>query len=140
MRSFVIIITVLGLFIHVRLWVLSHISIIESVSMQPTLLSGDIVFCETLHKRILREGDIVCFKVSQEESTILVKRVHHLRRDPNGNMMMDLRGDNASNSCDSRSFGYVPVKNVINKPRMIICSWDEERHCFRAFRFMRKID
>jgi signal peptidase I len=41
-------------------------------------------------------------------------------------------GDNRDNSCDSRYWGFVPVKNVFGTPLFTFWSFDDERHQVRV--------
>jgi len=48
-------------------------------------------------------------------------------------------GDNRDNSSDSRSWGFVPEKNIVGRALFIWFSWDSERGTIRFDRFGRGI-
>lgn len=74
--------------------------------MAPTLTAGQEVVA--IRKwRPVRPGDIVLVGDPREPSRTIVKRCV-MRR----GRLLDLRGDNAEASTDSRSFGLVPARAV----------------------------
>lgn len=119
---------------------LFHLSKVESVSMEPTLLPGDIV----LHSRVLdipeiKINDIIIFRSLEDDSTLLIKRVSGIIRLNENNFMFDVRGDNRDNSCDSRHFGYVSAEKVDGKVFMILASWNCSNKSFRTKRFFKRV-
>ncbi|KAH7731337.1 CRE-IMMP-1 protein [Aphelenchoides avenae] len=124
--------------------VISHhfgqIILCQGVSMEPTLLNGDIVIGErmsvTAHN--LRRGDIVCSTSPQDSNELLCKRLVHkeldtieyhqsyalpLRRVPPGHCF--LVGDNLNYSTDSREIGPVPEGLV--QLRVVFRIWPPNR-------------
>ena len=73
--------------------------------MQPALMDGEWAIALRRPPQI---GDIVVLEHPQRPGFELVKRVSG--RDDDGNLF--LRGDNATASSDSRSFGAVPPASV----------------------------
>jgi nickel-type superoxide dismutase maturation protease len=77
--------------------------------MSPTLVAGDRVVVLRVPRRWpLRPGDLVALAhPGADASMVLVKRVAGL-----GEGWVDVRGDNAAASTDSRDFGPVPRASV----------------------------
>ncbi len=77
--------------------------------MKPTLLSGDLVFYKkfNIDKSVLQTGDIVIFKEPIDNS-VCIKRVHEI-----SNYGISVSGDNSKYSKDSKSYGTVPMVNVL---------------------------
>lgn len=78
-------------------------------SMSPTLLPGDLLLVESFSyaRRAPAPGDVVLARDPRVASRELVKRVARL-----GDGTVELRGDAASASTDSRAFGPVPADQV----------------------------
>jgi hypothetical protein len=74
--------------------------------MAPTLRSGDRLVLLRLPGRV-RAGGLVLAADPRVPDRVLLKRAWHVG--PDG---VDLRGDNAGASTDSRHFGRVPVADV----------------------------
>ena len=72
--------------------------------MLPTLQEGDIVIYRPIKKQNVspKKGSIVVVEDPQNPKLLIIKRIH--RESTKG---LDLRGDNESNSIDSRQFGLV---------------------------------
>ena len=108
--------------------------------MEPTLLPGDIVLCSRCVKlNGINQNDIVIFRSPDDDSTLLVKRVYDINKVVSGKIYYDMRGDNKENSCDSRYFGLIPMNKLEGKVKLIIASWDGERHFFRMNRFWKGV-
>jgi phage repressor protein C with HTH and peptisase S24 domain len=73
--------------------------------MAPTLTPGKIILA--MRSRKIRPGNVV---VIWHEGLDKIKRVVDIR---NGEVFV--AGDNAAQSTDSRSFGWLPIKAVIAK-------------------------
>jgi nickel-type superoxide dismutase maturation protease len=81
---------------------------IEGNSMLPTLNNGDEVLIElTANVKI---NDIVLVKHPYKQSVKIIKRISQINE--NGVFLV---GDNPSESSDSRTFGFVPIKNIEGK-------------------------
>jgi nickel-type superoxide dismutase maturation protease len=78
-------------------------------SMAPTLLPGDRLLVErwSFQRRPPRPAEIVLAPDPREPGRELIKRVAAVRDD-----LVELRGDAADASTDSRSFGTLPVAQV----------------------------
>lgn len=75
--------------------------VVEGESMLPTLEPGDrLLVVRTRHPRV---GDLVAVPDPRDPARLLVKRV---ARRSHG--MLELQGDNAPSSTDSRVFGPLP--------------------------------
>ncbi len=74
-------------------------------SMAPTLVDGQLVIGQ--QTRELNTGDVVIVSHNGIEK---IKRIEHHEGD-----LVYLLGDNASESTDSRSFGWLPAKVIIAK-------------------------
>jgi signal peptidase I len=111
---------------------------IVSSSMEPALLKGDFVLFDksaagrfTPHK-----GDVVIFRYPDDPAKIYVKRIAGLPGDtlsidnlpqvivPHGDVFV--LGDNRAHAVDSRSFGPIPIGNIIGKARQIYFSFGPE--------------
>ena len=80
---------------------------IEGYSMAPTYLPGERLTAFRRWRRI-HEGDVVVVRDPRNPSRWLLKRcVERV------GSLLDLRGDNAQASTDSRDFGLVPIRDVI---------------------------
>ena len=92
---------------------------VSGPSMQPTLNSGDVIFCQRVwDTTALQEGDIVVF---EHEGLNLIKRVDRILDDGDRFWML---GDNRENSNDSRSFGPVDAADIkYRKVGAIIPLW-----------------
>ena len=95
---------------------------IQSESMMPVLLPGDIVLADTKAYRTTHpiQGDIVFFQKNDESNKVYVKRVSKFD-DKEG---VYLLGDNTQYSTDSRTFGFIPVTNIIAHASSIVISQD----------------
>lgn len=82
--------------------------VVEGASMVPTLAPGDRLVVRR-HRRPL-VGDLVALRDPRLPSRLLVKRVHAV-----GAAGLDVRGDNPSESTDSRTFGPVDPSTVTGK-------------------------
>jgi nickel-type superoxide dismutase maturation protease len=80
---------------------------VEGTSMAPTYLPGERLTAFRRWRRV-HEGDVVVVRDPRNPSRWLLKRcVERV------GSLLDLRGDNAQASTDSRDFGLVPIRNVI---------------------------
>jgi len=110
---------------------------IPSASMEPAVLRGDRVLADkTAYDRMPpRKGDIVIFVYPDDRSKRFIKRIEALpgetvtRSDgskvevPHGSVFV--AGDNRQGSLDSRTFGFVPLADVVAKVRQVyFSSWD----------------
>jgi len=80
-------------------------------SMRPTLLPGDRLL---VVGRRLRPGALVAIRDPRDPERVLVKRVLAIDRDADS---VDVAGDNAAASTDSRVFGPVPLGLVVGRVR-----------------------
>lgn len=78
---------------------------VQGDSMRPSLLPGDRVL---LLRRPLARGAVVTVRDPRQPQRVMVKRVHALLADGR----VDVRGDAAEHSTDSRAFGPVPRRLV----------------------------
>jgi nickel-type superoxide dismutase maturation protease len=80
---------------------------VEGTSMAPTYVPGERLTAFRRWRRI-HEGDVVVVRDPRNPSRWLLKRcVERV------GLLLDLRGDNAQASTDSRDFGLVPMRNAI---------------------------
>ena len=120
---------------------LFHLSVVDSVSMEPTLLSGDIVLCSRdVAAKDIRLNDVIIFRSLEDDSTLLVKRVHDIKYESPDSIKYDVRGDSKGNSCDSRSFGLVPMVKIDGKVWLVLASWNKEKKSFRSERFWKRLN
>jgi signal peptidase I len=111
---------------------------IPSASMEPAVMKGDRVLADkTAYQRIApKKGDIVIFVFIDDRSKRYIKRIEALPGDtitladhtrltvPHGSVYV--LGDNKEHSSDSRSFGFVPLRDVIAKVRQVYYSSGED--------------
>ncbi len=79
--------------------------------MEPSLKEGDLIIYIPLNKRKLKEikpGDIVISNHPLEKTKRIIKRI--FKENING---VDIRGDNESNSIDSRHFGLIDKQSIV---------------------------
>jgi len=80
---------------------------VEGSSMAPTYVPGERLTAFRRWRRV-HEGDVVVVRDPRNRSRWLLKRcVERV------GSLLDLRGDNALASTDSRDFGLVPIRDVI---------------------------
>jgi signal peptidase I len=80
---------------------------VEGTSMEPTYLPGERLTAFRRWRRV-RLGDVVVVRDPRNPSRWLLKRcVERV------GTLLDLRGDNAKASTDSRDFGLVPSRDAI---------------------------
>jgi nickel-type superoxide dismutase maturation protease len=79
---------------------------IQGPSMVPTLAPGEVVTAVHRWRRV-RVGDVVVVRDPRVPTRWIVKRCVARR-----GRLLDLRGDNAAASTDSRDFGLVDVGEV----------------------------
>ena len=105
-------------------------------SMVPTLQDGDMLwaarcrFSEESPFDKLAEGDIVCLTNPTDSSMTVVKRINKFRRHTCSSFVpieVEVRGDNAAVSIDSRDYGPVPVGLIKYKAICIIFPWERRR-------------
>jgi nickel-type superoxide dismutase maturation protease len=91
--------------------------------MAPVLQRGDwlIVDAATYRRRSPRVGDVVVVRDPRGAGRVLVKRVRAVSQDGR----VDVRGDDADASTDSRSFGPVPTALVVG--RVVLRYWPPAR-------------
>ena len=80
---------------------------VEGSSMMPTYLPGERLTAWR-RWRAVRPGDVVVVRDPRDPSRWLLKRCVQ-----KVGSQLDLRGDNAQASTDSRDFGLVPSRDVI---------------------------
>lgn len=107
---------------------------IVTASMEPAVLRGDRVFADktAYHRMPPKRGDIIVFVYPDDRSKVFMKRIEALPGDeivtlnggketvPHG--MVYVLGDNQGQSVDSRTFGFVPLRDVIGKVRQVYYS------------------
>ena len=86
---------------------------ITETSMIPILKPGEEILVDprAYGKLLPKVGDIVVARHPYKKTMQLVKRVTLIRED--GNCF--LRGDNSSEGTDSRSFGTVPLQQILGR-------------------------
>ncbi len=78
-------------------------------SMLPSLYPGDLLIYKPFNYKncTLKEGYLIIVKHPRKKELLLVKRIFSIK--PNG---IELRGDNSSESIDSREFGLINYKQI----------------------------
>jgi signal peptidase I len=111
---------------------------IPSKSMEPGGRRGDYILADkTAYRRMApQKGDIIIFVNPDNRSQRFIKRVEALPGEtaalPDGSNQavphgfVYVLGDNRSSSIDSRTFGFVPLANVIGKARQVYFSIGED--------------
>ncbi len=104
---------------------------IPSVSMKPTLLSGDIIMVDTwpIAPESMTPGKVLVFKKSSR-SVVMIKRIQKTRKSSN-EIELYFEGDNRTRSVDSRKFGWVSAKYVIGEAEFILFSFKDNTRWFR---------
>jgi signal peptidase I len=107
---------------------------IVTQSMQPHVLPGDLVIVDkTAYEKFPpRAGDIVIHIYPDDRSKVYIRRIEGLPGDtitledgrtitvPHGSVYV--LGDNRKKSRDSKTFGPVPLKDVVGKARQVFFS------------------
>ena len=85
---------------------------VEDDSMRPTLAPGDYVVVNRWAYRLHRPatGDVVVVRDPEAPERFLVKRIFDVNRS-----RIEVVGDNEGRSRDSRTFGPIPLEEVIGK-------------------------
>ncbi len=78
-------------------------------SMIPTLYEGDLLIYKPFDHKFsqLKIGDLIILSLPNEEDILIVKRIFSIK--PN---LIEVRGDNESDSIDSREFGPINYKQI----------------------------
>ncbi|MCX5906412.1 MAG: signal peptidase I [Deltaproteobacteria bacterium] len=111
---------------------------IVTISMEPKVLRGDrILVDKTAYRRTPpRVGDIVVFVYPDDRSKVFIKQIAGLPGDtvkladgraaivPHGQAF--LLGRNAEKSIDSRSFGFVPLRDLDGRASQVYWSSDSQ--------------
>lgn len=85
---------------------------VQGDSMVPSYQAGDIIFARPVPRGAVRQGDVVLFK-HPFQPVHAIKRVAAIVEDER----LDVRGDNALESSDSRSFGPIRREAVLGVVR-----------------------
>lgn len=108
---------------------------IVTVSMEPVVLQGDRLFVDkTAYSRIPpMVGDIVVFIYPDDRSKVFIKQIEGLPGDlvtladgsqtrvPHGSVYVLGKGET---SIDSRTFGFIPLRDLLGKARQVY--WSSE--------------
>jgi signal peptidase I len=88
--------------------------IVEGRSMEPAYHAGDrvLVYRWAYRRRVPAAGDAVVVRDPERPGHVLLKRVASGPATPGA---VFLTGDNAAESRDSRTFGRVPVRDVLGR-------------------------
>jgi signal peptidase I len=111
---------------------------IVSTSMEPKVLRGDRILVDktTFRRTAPKIGDIVVFVYPDDRSKVFIRQIVGLPGDtvklaggraaivPHGQAF--LLGRNAEKSIDSRSFGFVPLRDLEGKARQVYWSSDPQ--------------
>lgn len=107
---------------------------IPSSSMEPAVLRGDRVLVDktAYRRRPPRVGEIVVFVYPDDRSRMFIKRIAGLpatmvtrpdgRQEQVPHGMAFVLGDNRGESIDSRTFGFVPLADVVGRARQVYWS------------------
>jgi signal peptidase I len=124
-------------YFYIKMDVLEAFQIVTA-SMEPTVLRGDRVFADKTAYRSIppKKNDVIVFIYPNDHSKVFIKRIEGLPGDripmpdgkmetvPNGHIFV--AGDNRDRSEDSRTFGFVPLRDVIGKVRQVYYSSGSE--------------
>tara|TARA_B100000989_G_C19491974_1_gene450229 strand:+ start:550 stop:810 length:261 start_codon:yes stop_codon:yes gene_type:complete len=77
--------------------------------MSPALKNGDEVTFDTYKKQSIKIGDILFVNHPYSINKKIVKRVSKIK----GDSLYFLEGDNAYESSDSKTFGYISREGII---------------------------
>ena len=84
-------------------------------SMYPTYFDGEIIVGTRLFRKDkLKVGEVVLYKSPVEQDRIVIKRISQILIDGKNRSFYCL-GDNASESYDSRYYGFISSKNLVCK-------------------------
>ncbi len=83
--------------------------VIHGNSMSPALKNGDEVTFDTYKKQSIKIGDILFVNHPYSINKKIVKRVSKIK----GDSLYFLEGDNAYESSDSKTFGYISREGII---------------------------
>lgn len=83
--------------------------------MAPSVSEGDVVFASSLFHS--RPGDIAIVRDPLNAKRLLIKRVLRVEKES-----CWVEGDNKELSCDSRQFGYIPLRLVLGRVWNIVPS------------------
>jgi len=83
--------------------------VIHGNSMSPALKNGDEVTFDTYRKQSIKIGDILFVNHPYSINKKIVKRVSKIK----GDSLYFLEGDNAYESSDSKTFGYISREGII---------------------------
>lgn len=105
---------------------------IHDVSMEPTLLDGDLVLLNRIGSPFFpyQKDEVVIFshpKVKHE----LVKRIDSINNYSKRKKELFVLGDNRNHSLDSRVLGTVPVNKVFGRVSRIVWSFDSVKKRIR---------
>ncbi len=84
--------------------------------MAPTLVAGDFVLAQA--GAAVEVGDVVVAEHPGESGRVVIKRVAGI-----SDGGVDLRGDAAEQSTDSRSWGLVPASRVLGRVTSRVQGW-----------------
>lgn len=84
-------------------------------SMEPTLVAGERLVTVPALRRLVRVGRIVVLEEPDVPGHLVVKRVTGVNGD-----RVEVRGDAAHRSTDSRTWGPVPASAVRS---VVVCRW-----------------
>lgn len=93
---------------------------IPSVSMEPTLHTGDLAACDLWSISTLKAKDIALFKHPIKKDQIYIKRIDSIKVIENKRYKFFMRGDNSLQSEDSRVFGEIDQTDIICKATSVI--------------------
>ncbi|MDC1141957.1 S24/S26 family peptidase [Planctomycetota bacterium] len=81
---------------------------IQGDSMRPSFCDGDIAYVRRVKSGAIKQGDVVLFQ-HPFQPALAIKRVAEITEDGR----FDLRGDNPTESSDSRSYGPIRFDKVL---------------------------